>query len=216
MGKSLVHKFYRFAVFLAFCGMLAGIARADTFHLVDGRTLVGDMVSQDENGFIVKQPDDTYADRTPWGKLTQENLKQLQQNPKLAAFVEPFIEVSQQEKREKTEIVLKDVPRLARPAGHSLIAAFFTSTIGLFIVVLLYAANVYAAYEISIFRAQPAALVCGVAAVLPFLGPIIFLSMPTRMQRAMTEEEAPMDENLEAAIAAEQEATPENPAKSTR
>jgi len=216
MGKSLVHKFYRFAVFLAFCGMLAGFARADTFHLVDGRTLVGDMVSQDENGFIVKQPDDTYADRTPWGKLTQDNLKALQQNPKLAAFVEPFIEVSQQEKREKTEIPIKDAPRLARPAGHSLMAAYFTSGIGIFMLLLIYAANVYAAYEISIFRAQPAALVCGLAAVLPFLGPIIFLSMPTRMQRAMTEEEAPMDENLEAAIAAEQEATPGNPAKSTR
>ncbi len=216
MEKSLVHNFYRFSVLLAFCVMLAGFARADTFHLLDGRTIVGDMVSQDENGFIVKQPDDTYADRTPWGKLTQDNLKELQQNPKLTAFVEPFIEVTQQQKREKTEIVLKDVPRLPRPPGHSLIAAFFTSTMGLFIVVLLYAANIYAGYEVSIFRAQPAALVCGVAAVLPVLGPIIFLAMPTRMQRAMTDEEAPMDENLEAAIAAEQEAPGENPAKSTR
>ena len=216
MEKSLVHKFYRFSVLLTFCVMLAGFARADTFHLVDGRTIVGDMVSQDENGFIVKQPDDTYADRTPWGKLTQDNLKELQQNPKLAAFVEPFIEVSQQEKREKTEIVLKDVPRLSRPSGHSLMAAFFTSGMGLFMVFLLYAGNIYAAYEISIFRAQPAALVCGVAAVLPLVGSVIFLSMPTRLQRPMTEEEAPMDENLEAAIAAEQEATPENPAKSTR
>ena len=216
MEKSLVHKFYRFSVLLTFCVMLAGLARADTFHLVDGRTITGDMVSQDENGFIVKQPDDTYADRTPWGKLTQENLKALQQNPKLAAFVEPFIEVTQQEKREKTEIVLKDVPRLTRPAGHSLMAAFFTSGIGIFMVLVLYAANIYAGYEISIFRAQPAALVCGVAAVLPFVGPILFLSMPTKLRGAPTEEEAPMDENLEAAIAAEQAAPGENPAKSTR
>ena len=216
MEKSLVHNFYRFGVFLAFCLMVAGFARADTFHLVDGRTIVGDMVSQDENGFIVKQPDDTYADRTPWGKLTQENLKALQQNPKLAAFVEPFIEVSSQEKREKTEIVLKDVPRLPRPAGHSLIAAFFTSSIGIFMVLVLYAANIYAGYEISVFRAQPAALVCGVAAVVPILGPILFLSMPTKLRGAPTEAEAPMDENLEAAIAAEQSAPGENPAKSTR
>src|SRR5260221_13072897 len=119
MEKSLVHNFYRFSVLLAFCVMLAGFARADTFHLVDGRTIVGDMVSQDENGFIVKQPEDTYADRTPWGKLTQENLKALQQNPKLAGFVEPFIEVSQQEKRGRKKIVLKDARRVPRAAGQS-------------------------------------------------------------------------------------------------
>ena len=48
---------------------------------------------------------------------------------------------------------------------------------------LLYAANIYAGYEISIFRARPPALVCGVSAVLPLIGPIIFLSMPTKIAR---------------------------------
>jgi hypothetical protein len=52
----------------------------------------------------------------------------------------------------------------------------------LLLLFLLYAANIYAAYEISIFRGQSAALVCGVAAVAPLVGPIVFLSMPTKMQ----------------------------------
>ena len=49
---------------------------------------------------------------------------------------------------------------------------------------LLYAANIYIGYEVAIFRAQPLPLVLGASAVLPIIGPIIFLSMPTRMQPA--------------------------------
>src|SRR5262249_7345063 len=45
-------------------------------------------------------------------------------------------------------------------------------------------------YEVSIFRAQPAALVCGVSAVAPLIGPIIFLSMPTKIPPATPGTEA--------------------------
>jgi hypothetical protein len=47
---------------------------------------------------------------------------------------------------------------------------------------LLYAANLWAAYEVSIFRAQSVPMVCGLSAVVPIIGPIVFLSMPTRIQ----------------------------------
>jgi hypothetical protein len=60
--------------------------------------------------------------------------------------------------------------------------------VGVLVLLLLYAANVYAAYEISIFRARPPALVCGVSAILPLIGPILFLSMPTRIQSEEEEE----------------------------
>ena len=53
----------------------------------------------------------------------------------------------------------------------------FSSSVGALVLLLLYAANIYAAYEISIFRARPIALVCGVSAVLPLIGPILFLSL---------------------------------------
>ena len=45
---------------------------------------------------------------------------------------------------------------------------------------LIYGANLYAAMEIAVFRSRHIGVVMGVAAVLPILGPIIFLSMPTQ------------------------------------
>jgi hypothetical protein len=81
-------------------------------------------------------------------------------------------------------VEIKPVPRLERPVAHSLFGAMFSTGLGTVMMLLLYAANIYAGYEVSIFRARPAALVCGVSAVLPVIGPIIFLSMPTLMTRA--------------------------------
>jgi hypothetical protein len=63
-----------------------------------------------------------------------------------------------------------------------LFAALFSSSVGLVVLLLIYVANIYAAYEIAACRAQPIALVMSVAVVLPFLGPIIFLAMPKRAE----------------------------------
>jgi hypothetical protein len=71
-----------------------------------------------------------------------------------------------------------------------LFGALFASGVGVLMLLLIYGANIFAAYEVALFRAQPLALVCGVAAVLPLLGPIIFLAMPTRMTRRYATEEA--------------------------
>src|SRR5258707_15803757 len=101
MQKSIVHKFYRFCVLLTFCGLFAGTAFAQTLHLTTGQTVTGELVSPDDKGFIVKQPDGSFGDRIPWGKLSQDDLKQLQGNPKVAQFVEPFIEADQQEKAKR-------------------------------------------------------------------------------------------------------------------
>jgi hypothetical protein len=161
---------------------LEGVACAETFHLTDGQTASGEIVSMDEKGIILKLPDGSYADRLPWTKLSQADLKSLRQNDKAAPYVEPFIEPDPNEKLKKLEIDIKPVPRLARPPKGSLIGAMFTSSLGIFTVLVLYAGNLYAAYEISIFRAQPAGLVCGVAAVAPIVGPVIFLAMPTKLR----------------------------------
>jgi len=221
MEKSIVHKFYRFWILLMLSGLMGGIARSETFHLSDGQTLTGEATSMDERGFIVKQADGTFSDRVPWSKLPQTDLKELQQNPKAATFVEPFIELTQEDKMKRTEIDLKEVPRLARPPSHSIIAAFFTSGLGLFTLLMLYAANLYAAYEISIFRAKPAGLVCGVSAVIPLVGPIIFISMAgpqvTKRQDPTwnTPADQQVDKSIAAAVAAEQGAGAVNPAEVT-
>ena len=67
----------------------------------------------------------------------------------------------------------------------------FSSGLGLFILLILYAANIYAGYEIAIFRAQQIPLVCGVSAVLPIIGPIIFLCIKPRMPVVEPTWEAP-------------------------
>ena len=122
--------------------------------------------------------------QVPWTSFSQDDLKKFQaaDPKKLAPLVEPFIEISQAEKIKKTEVNIQPVPRLDRPASRSLFGAMFSTGLGTLILLLLYAANVYAAFEIAIFRARPKALVCGVSAILPVVGPIIFLSMPTLIE----------------------------------
>ena len=133
---------------------------------------------------LIKVGDGKY-ERVAWTSFSQEDLKQFAKVPKMAPLVEPLIEITQAEKIKKTEVKLKQPERLERPEQRSLVGALFSSGLGLLIMLVLYAANIYAGYEVSIFRARPTALVCGVSAVLPLIGPIIFLSMPTNIAPAV-------------------------------
>lgn len=167
---------------LAVCGLLAEATYAETFKFNNGDTLTGELLAASANdvGVQIKVGEGKY-ERVPWTSFSQEDLKTFAKVQKLAPLVEPFIEITQAEKIKKTEANIKQPPRLERPAPRSLVGALFSSGLGLFILLLLYAANLYAAYEVSIFRARPTALVCGVSAVAPLIGPIIFLSMPTNI-----------------------------------
>lgn len=62
---------------------------------------------------------------------------------------------------------------------------------------MFYAANIYAGYEVAVFRAQPKILVCGISAVIPVIGPIVFLCLPTKVAKAS--EEGYLTEPAEAA-----------------
>ena len=82
---------------------------------------------------------------------------------------------------------------------------------------LLYLANLYAAYEIALFRNYHPALVCGLAAVLPVLAPVIFLCLPTYIKKVeeveeVVSESAPLVELPVEAAAEEVEAAPAAPA----
>ena len=166
-------------------GLLTGAAHADTFKLNNGETITGEILAASGNdaGVQVKLGEGKY-ERVPWGSFSQEDLRKFAQNKKLEPFVEPFIEISPEEKIKKTEVNITQPRRLERPPAQSFFGALLSSGLGWTIFLLLYAANLYAAYEVSIFRAQPALLVCGVSAVLPLAGPIIFLSMPTKIKPA--------------------------------
>ncbi len=177
----MVRGFY-FIIGLWVCGLVAGTARAETYRLANGQELVGEVLpsSANDQGVQVKVAEGEYR-QVPWGNFSQDDLKRFAANPKVAAFVEPFIEVTAQEKLKRTEVNIKEPPRLELPARRSLLGAMCSSGLGLVILLALYAANIYAGYEVAIFRARPVPLVCGAAAVLPLAGPIYFLSMRTRL-----------------------------------
>jgi hypothetical protein len=168
------------------CGQLV-YARAETFSLVDGASLTGDIVSFDDIGVKFRMADGSYSERVSWTKFSQDGLKQLANNPKIKPLVEPFIEIPQSERPQKPEVKIRDVTRLDVPPGQSLFGALFSSSVGLLALLLIYAANIYAGFEIAVVRAQPKALVMGAAAVLPILGPIIFLAMPMRVEAVPVE-----------------------------
>jgi hypothetical protein len=173
--------------------LLALAVRADTYQMTDGTSMTGDVVSFNDSGIILRTPDDKYTNRLPWAKFSQDALKQLAQNPKIKPFVDPFIEIPASAKPKRPQIQINQVSRLEQPPKESLLGALFASSVGLVSLLLIYAANIYAGYEIAVVRARPIALVMGVAAVLPILGPIIFLSMPTYVPPAPVEEQTLQD-----------------------
>jgi len=174
---------------------LAQAAYAEEFRLTTGETVIGELLvaSANDTGVQIKVGDGQYK-RVSWAVFSQEDLKKFSKIQKLGPLVEPFIEITPEEKIRKTEVAIKPPPRLELPPSKSLLGAMFSSGLGAVVLLLLYAANIYAAYEVSIFRGRPAALVCGVSAVLPLAGPIIFVSMPTKI--------APVEETWEPAPAA--------------
>jgi hypothetical protein len=184
-----VRKLFWTLLSLGLCGWFT-LARAETFGLTDGSTVSGDIVMINDGGVTLRTPTDSYTN-VVWPKFSQDALKILAQNPKAQAFVEPFIETPPKPKTE--DIQIHDVSRLELPPRESLFAALLSSSVGFVVLLLIYAANVYAGYEIAIVRARPIGLVMGVAAVLPILGPILFLSMPVRRQ-APPEETQPQAE----------------------
>jgi hypothetical protein len=169
---------------LLFFGWLA--ASADTVQLADGSSLTGDIVTFNDEGVTFRLADDSYTN-VAWTKFSQDALKQLSDNPKIKPLAEPFIEPSASERPQKPEVNVQNVTRLELPPKQSLLGALFSSSVGIVIVLLIYAANLYAAFEIAVIRARPIPVVVGVAAVLPILGPILFLSMPMKMETVPAE-----------------------------
>jgi hypothetical protein len=187
--KAMVRSLYP-AWLMLLLGLLTTQLQADTFKLTNGQTVSGEILptTANDQGVQVKVGEGDYQ-RVPWTSFSQEDLRNMAKNQRMEPFVEPFIEISQEEKIKKTEVNIKEPPRLERPARQSLLGALSSSTLGILVLLVLYAANIYAAYEVALFRAQPPGLVCGLAAI-PFLGllsPIVFLSMPTRIPKTAAE-----------------------------
>jgi len=122
-----------------------------------------------------------------WGQLSQDSLKQLAENPKLKPLVEVFIEPDASARPVKADIQVNAVTRMERPAKPSLFGGLAGSPVGLFLLLVLYAANLYAGYEVAIIRARPVVQVIGLSAVLPIIGPVVFLALPMKVEAPVEE-----------------------------
>jgi hypothetical protein len=173
---------------ILFCqlALAAALARAGTFPLTDGTKIVGAAISMNDQGVVFQESDGTDLPRTPWDKLSGDALKELlaeAKNDSERQRLEPLVESIPQEVAKRKEIVVKPIVRPERPAHPGGVFALLGSPVGFMIVLVLYAANLLAAFEVAVYRHQPLATVCGLAAI-PFLGvlsPIIYGAMPTRL-----------------------------------
>ena len=191
----------------------AGQARAaESYPMNNGNALSGDFVNALPAGLVVRQSDGTLSERVAWTNFTQVALKQLAANPKAKFFVEALLDVDEEEPAKKAaaeKIKPKDFPKMARPDPKAGLGAMFSSALSLAIFGVLYLANIYAGFEVAVFRNFPVALGCGVAAVVPVLGPAVLLCLPTHIRKTAEEEAA---ELAAAADAAHAEAHPEEAA----
>ena len=122
-----------------------------------------------------------------WPQFSQDGLQHLAQNPKIKPLVDPFMELPATDKVRHTEdIQIQEVVRLPMPPQKSLFGGLASSSVGLFLLFLIYGANLYAAYEIAACRARPLGSVMGVSAVVPIVGPAIFFLLPTNVVAPVT------------------------------
>lgn len=177
-----------------------------TFKLTDGSIITGRLVAPQDKYLQVAL--DT-GGATPvytnilWARLSQETLQELLPNQAAARFARIFLDPAPEASASTSakKITIKPPPRLDRPKSGSL----FASPVMLVLLLLIYVANIYAGWEIGVYRQRPAAMTAAVAAFAPIIGPIIFLSMPTYRQK--TEEileTAPVEET---AVAVEEAPT---------
>ena len=185
----MICRLIRVALGLLLLGGLSSLASAASYPLTDGTTLEGEPISYTAQGVVLKKPDGTFAPRAAWTNFTQEAFKSFVKDAKAKPFVEAFVEVEEAEpdKRPALEIKPKEFKRLARPDAKAGMGALFSSPLTVVLLLLVWAGNIYAGFEVGVFRNYPPAMVAGLAAVLPVLGPVLFLCLPTRIQRSHDE-----------------------------
>jgi len=175
-------------------------ATADSFTLSDGSSLTGDVVKFDDYCLMLHTGADTYTN-VPWGQFSQAALVQLSDNPRIKPLVAPFI-LPTASATPQPEIPIHPVTKVDFPANPSILAGIVTSPLGIFILLVVYAANLYAAFEIALMKLRAPAQVMGLSAVLPVIGPIIYLFKPVQEQK-------PAEESVVEEAFPEGEKTPE-------
>ncbi len=167
-------------LFALLLGLLSTAWGGD-YKLLDGSTINGEVSDGNDYGVVFRLDLGGFSKRVSYSKFTQESLKLLAENAKLKPMVDPFIELPPESLKPKPKppVQLRDVPRADRPAGRNTFFSSFTTPVGLAMLALLYLGNLLAAFEIAHYRHRPVILACGLSAVLPLLGPLIFLVSPS-------------------------------------
>lgn len=180
-----------FGIALALLATGTGTLRGAEFTLKDGSVLKGEPVGQDTKGVIIKSETGTFSTRIDWAKFTQEALKEFAKNPRIAKIIENLLDsppggegdkeenVAIPERSKKAVPVAREYPKPDRNAPQFGFMSGFSTGIGIVMLLILYGANIYAGHEIAIFRRRPKALVCGISAGVPVVGPLLFLCLPT-------------------------------------
>lgn len=191
----------------------AGAATAGTYKLIDGTQILGEPISMTEEGVQFKLSDESVPPRVTWDRFSPDALKELfaeAKSPHDRALLQPLIDEIPAEAVKLKELPINPIVPPERPTHNLGLFAMFSSSVGLVIVLVLYGANIFAAYEVAIYRRQKVSMVCGLAAI-PFFGvlsPIIFIAMPPRALPAEPEEAPP----AEVALPGAAPATPGEPA----
>jgi hypothetical protein len=173
----------RYWILFCLVALLLRAAFAAEFRTITGDAYLGEVSAADKDGLIVRLQTGGFSPRIDWAKLDEATLKELAGNPKARKFVEPLLDPPAEEiaRIEARKIDVRQPTRVDRPnpeiAGKGIYAALVTPN-GLMLLGALFLANLYAGYEIARFKWRPVPLVCGLSAVLPVVGPLIFLALP--------------------------------------
>ena len=172
-------------------GGLGSSVWADSYTLADGTVLTGEMIRFDDNAIMLREPGEVYTN-VPWVLLSQDTLKQLAQNPKINAYIQPLLP-PEPVRAVKPVLKLHEVVRFKLPGPTSVLGGLFSSSVGVMIGLMIYAANLYAGFEIAICRNRPPIMVVLFSGLLPIIAPIIFLLMPVYIEEE--EDGLPLPEN---------------------
>ena len=185
----MIRRFVSVLLFLVLIEVGISSADAASYSMNDGRSLDGDPISFNDQGVVVKLADGSFAPRVGWTNFTQEAMKEFAKEPSAKRYVDLFLIPDESEQVKKPAIVIKPKAheRLPRPDAKAGMGAIFSSSLSVVLFLLLYAGNIYAGFEIAIFRNYHPGLVCGIAAAAPVVGPVIFLCLPPRIQKSHEE-----------------------------
>ncbi len=183
-----------------------GQVKRGKFKLKDGTEISGEVTGPNGLGVVFRYDEGDlkgkFSPRYKWEQFSQETLKEFLQDNRVKNFVGVLIEIKTEdlsamqdealpERKARPPLELKPVPKAVREHGDATFFGAIFSGTGLLLALAMYGANLFAAYEIAYFRNYHFAIVCGVAAVVPLIGPTVFLCLPTRSKHAEVEDTGP-------------------------